>query len=116
MAKKIPSRIVGEYIKKSSEAKELEVQIDKLKKQLRDFHARGFESPELRFDEGTQYSPDWKTLVDELTTKYLNPAQKRMYYRKLRKRFPPKEKAATIRILSEDASSSEGSKSKRKAA
>ena len=108
MPRQIPEEIVKKYVLLDSKIAQLSEERSKLKERLRHYNEQGYESPLLRFQESTTWKPDWKKLVHELTAKYMAPPQRRVYFSKLLKRFPRKEVAPTIVILSEEQESKRG--------
>lgn len=102
MPRQIPADLVQRYIKLDDKIDALAEERNELKQKLRSYNDRGYESPLLRFQPATTYRPDWKKLVTELTTKFMLPAKRRLYFRNLMTRFPRKPVAPTIVILSKE--------------
>lgn len=100
MSSQIPLRVVTRYIELDAQLDTLLEEYQALKEMLRAYHAEGFISNKLHFRLATTQRPAWRTLVLELIEKYMTLAERKMYMRQINKRFPRKDVAPTIVILS----------------
>ncbi len=105
LAKQISPELVQQYIKLDAKLDKLTQEYDALKAELRLSHSRGYESPLINFKESTSFKPNWKLLVTELVTKFMKPAERRVFFSRLQKRFPRKPVAPTIVIVGKERKS-----------
>jgi hypothetical protein len=106
---KISQKLVDAFIDNERQLRALKKDNEELKTKLRTQYGEGKEHPLLRFVPSKPFKPNWKLLTDELTSKFLTQAAKRVFYRKLHTRFPAKEIAPTIKILTPEFQSKRSS-------
>lgn len=98
--KKIPAELVKKYIEAQIALEKQTVAVESLKLKLRRLDSKGYENPLLHFEENISFRPNWKKVVDELTTKYMTQGAKSIFFnRTLKKRFPPTHGKKKIQIL-----------------
>ena len=106
---KIKQSLVDAFIENERQLRALKQTSDALKTKLRSEYAAGKEHPLLRFVPSKPFKPNWKMLTDELTSKFLTASAKRVYFRGLHKRFPAKDAAPRINILTPEFQSKRSS-------
>jgi hypothetical protein len=99
--KKAPIKKERKFIKLHDEFNDVKEKLELTKEELRILFSKGYDFTLIRFKPGSQFSPPWRKLCDELLKKYMNPAQSKEWHRRVAKRYPRTTIAPTIEVLKE---------------
>jgi hypothetical protein len=97
MIKHIPTDVVKSFIKAEAKFCEARDEFDTAKTEVRQYVAKGYTHPLLQIIEREVSTPNWKKLCLELIKKFMDPKQRKIWLRSVKKRFPAHAVAPTIR-------------------
>lgn len=103
---KVPIEKEKAYIKAQKAFEKAEVTRDKIKFELMGYYEKGYTFSLIKPSDTSAgvFNPPWKQIALELLKKlYPTKAKQEMWWIRLRKRFPKREKAPTLIILGKES-------------